>query len=190
MLWEGDTCDDPNGFCGRKSGLDLGYTSYFVHKDVELGDNQFFIGSPQSVNYYLPGCPNYEPGETSASKDFECPRIPVKAGTFKFTILGLLSGGMINSLNVDDPPLDSSVHGALDTSGSVEKDIALYQTMLYRTTLDLGSMGEGYTTKVVGGTHDGKSFDEVRRGAKRSDEQKVVSHEVRHLPLSLRSSHA
>ena len=147
---------------GRKSGMDLGYTSYFMQKDVELGDNQFFIGSPKGVNYYLPGCPNYEPGETSAASNYECPRIPVAAGTFKFTILGLMSGSMINSLNSVTPARTDQ--GTFEDNQSVEKDIAAYKTMRYRSTLDLGMMGGdigNYTTMIVGGDHDGKSFEDL-----------------------------
>ena len=51
--------------CAPKSAMNLGFTSYFMQVDESLGDNQFFVGSPGGVNYYLPGCPNYTPGQTS-----------------------------------------------------------------------------------------------------------------------------
>ena len=95
-----------------RSSLQKGYTSYFMQTATSLGYNQFFIGSPAGVNYYLSGCPNYDIGEGtgtssrrtsnsqysySYSYDYDydnddCPRVPVKRGTFKFTVLGLLSG--------------------------------------------------------------------------------------------------
>jgi len=112
------------------------------------------------VNYYLPGCPNFKTGQTSESQNGECPRVDIEDGTFKFTILGLLTGTMVNSLNTAYPP----AAGTIDGSENVERDIAQYTKLLYRSTLDLGAMGGtlgNYTTEVVGGVHDGKSFDEL-----------------------------
>ena len=143
-----------------KSSLNLGFTSYFMQAKESLGDNQFFVGSPGGVNYYLPGCPNYSVGETSEESKFVCPRVDVNAGTYKFTILGLMSGSMINSVNTASPP----TIGTLDDSSNTERDIAQYKTLLYRTTLDLGAMGGdlgNYTTLIIGGEQDGKTFDEV-----------------------------
>ncbi|GMH75736.1 hypothetical protein TL16_g06856 [Triparma laevis f. inornata] len=149
-----------------KSSLNLGFTSYFMQAEESLGDNQFFVGSPGGVNYYLPGCPNYDVGETSEESDFVCPRVDVNAGTYKFTILGLMSGSMINSLNTANPP--ATDQGTLDGSNNVERDIAQYKTMLYRSTLDLGAMGgdlANYTTLIIGGEEDGKTFDQVSSSA-------------------------
>lgn len=55
--------------------MSLGYTSYFIQKEgVSIGDNQFFVSSPASVNYFVDGCPNLRPGQTSANTNFVCPR--------------------------------------------------------------------------------------------------------------------
>ncbi|GMH80175.1 hypothetical protein TrST_g12171 [Triparma strigata] len=152
--------------CAPKSAMNLGFTSYFMQVDESLGDNQFFVGSPGGVNYYLPGCPNYTPGQTSEGTDFVCPRVEVKAGTYKFTVLGLMSGSMINSLNSASPP--ATDQGTIDSSNDIEHDIANYKTLLYRTTLDIGAMTDfsagdlgNFTTLVIGGVENGKSFDQI-----------------------------
>ena len=70
---------------------------------------------------------------------------------------------MINGLNSASPPA-ADPHGSFAQS-PINEDIANYKTMLYRSTLDLGAMngltGGSYTTKVIGGAHDGKTFDEL-----------------------------
>mmetsp|Transcript_23985 Transcript_23985/g.49872 ORF Transcript_23985/g.49872 Transcript_23985/m.49872 type:complete len:566 (-) Transcript_23985:45-1742(-) len=173
-IWHTPTAD------ATRSSLQKGYTSYFMQTETRLGYNQFFIGSPSGVNYYLSGCPNYDIGDGSGPSsrrtssqysysysydyyDFDdCPRVDVKRGTFKFTVLGLMSGSMINSLNSASPPA-ADPHGHF--SPPMDQDIADYKTLLYRSTLDVGAMagltGGAYSTKVIGGDHDGKTFDEL-----------------------------
>ena len=139
----GGTYDIWNPHYLPKSSLQLGYTSYFLQDRARLGYNQFFIGSPSGVNYYLPGCPNYEinsgnaqssrrtsSSQYSYSYDYgydmdDCPRIDVARGTYKFTILGLMTGTMINSLNSASPP--ASDQGSL--LKPIDRDIAEYKTM-------------------------------------------------------------
>ena len=150
--------------CAAKSSLSLGFASYFMQAEEKLGNNQFFVGSPGGVNYYLPGCLNYSPGETSEGTDFVCPRLDVKYGTYKFTILGLMSGSMINSLNSTSPP--AADQGVLDPSGNVKREIAQYKTLLYMTTLDLRAMDSDlgdFTTLVIGGEEDKNTFSQVSR---------------------------
>ena len=128
----------------------VAYIQFLVADAASLGYNQFFIGSPSGVNYFLPGCPNFKTGQTSESQNGQCPRVDIEDGTFKFTVLGLLTGSMVNSLNTAYPPAS----GAIDGSENVQRDIANYTKLLYRSTLDLGAMGGvlgNYTTEVVGG---------------------------------------
>jgi hypothetical protein len=59
--------------------------------------------------YLLAGCPNYKPTDTLAfMKEGICPRRDVKKGNFKFTVLGLMSGSDINTLNTEHPPRDKA----------------------------------------------------------------------------------
>ena len=89
---------DGLGADAERSKLSMGYISYFVKYDnVSMGENQFIVSSPQSLSYYLNGCPNYNAGETSQNMDWVCPTKTVNAGTFKFSVLGMMSGSQINS---------------------------------------------------------------------------------------------
>ena len=153
--------NSPNSMFG------LGYTSYFIQKDnVEIGDQQFFVGSPTSTNFYLDGCPNLEPGQTSANTNFVCPRRSQKVGAFKFTVIGLLSGARVNRLNTADPPLNTSTRAW----ESWDRDLADYKTMLYRTTLDIGGMGADVVTEVKGNcSENGKSFFNISADADLAD---------------------
>merc|ERR1712227_297741 len=100
-----------------------------LQKDLEFRNQQFLISCP--YDYALSGCPNYKPGQTSASENFICPSVTKKKGNFKFSVLGLISGTGINSGKANY------------TAGSNSKDvnIADYSTLVYSTILDFGGMG-------------------------------------------------
>jgi len=149
------------------SMMSLGYTSYFIQKEgVNIGDQQFFVSSPSSSNYFIDGCPNLKPGQTSANTNFVCPRKSQKVGAFKFTVIGLLSGSKINSLNTAFPASQTSTR----QWGNADRDIGQYKTMLYRSTLDVGGMGAGVVTKLVGNcTEAGKDFAAVNPNADLAD---------------------
>ena len=64
-------------------------------------------------------------------------------------------------LHYSNSPLRSSTR-------SSQHDIANYKTLLYRTTLDIGAMTDfsagdlgNFTTLVIGGVENGKSFDQI-----------------------------
>lgn len=136
--------------------MNLGYTSYFIEREnVPVGEQQFFISSPSSISYYLTGCPMYAPGETDENQNYQCPKKTHAGGTFKFSILGLLSGAAINSLKTITPQSQ-----AIPTSDH-DRDMAKFKTMRYRSTFDIGAMGAGALTWVSGGAHDGKNFSDL-----------------------------
>jgi len=154
----GATGSSHTGTTAPKSVMHLGYTSYFIQRDnVEIGDQQFFVSAPQGISYYLSGCPNLLPGDTLAGVNYVCPKKAQQNGAFKFTIVGLLSGAQINSLDT------GTYSGASIASHSNDRDIAQYKTMLYRSTLDIGGMGAGVVTTLKGANcpHVGKTFDEI-----------------------------
>jgi len=66
------------------------------------------------------------------------------AGEWKFSVLGLLSGTDINSLNSAAPPSGvacSTEGGNTNCHASVKKDLANYKEIVYRTIVDVGGMG-------------------------------------------------
>ncbi len=117
------------------SVLDIGYTSFIMMDEIDLGDQVFFIKSPDYLMYLLSGCPNYSPDHTPQEMQGKCPRRKIKKGQFKFTVLGVMSGTDINSLNTGYPPAGNPLNNAHS-----EKDIANYKTLIYRTVLDVGAM--------------------------------------------------
>jgi hypothetical protein len=134
---------DGLGADAERSKLSMGYISYFVKYDnVSMGENQFIVTSPQSLSYYLNGCPNYNAGETSQNMDWVCPTKTVNAGTFKFSVIGMLSGSQINSGATASFAQTSLFPALTNDQKVVYRDINNYKTMLYRSTLDVGGMGD------------------------------------------------
>mmetsp|Transcript_92079 Transcript_92079/g.223546 ORF Transcript_92079/g.223546 Transcript_92079/m.223546 type:complete len:658 (-) Transcript_92079:335-2308(-) len=140
----GDQANENTGNDAAKSTLSMAYISYFMKntpgskeagKDIDLRENQFLVSLPGGVNQYVAGCPNIAPGKTSADMKGVCPSKTVKPGAFKFSILGRLSGTMINS---DETDFNVSTSGF--ASSGQHRDMAKYKTLLYRTTVDVGSM--------------------------------------------------
>lgn len=138
-----------------RSIMGLGYTTYKMDGPRNLQQQQFLISSPSTVSYYLSGCPTYPLYETEFT---HCPEKSVDHTDFKFTVLGLLSGATINSLNTDVPPTNAS---NLRNEPTFDVDIANYKTLLYRTTLDIGGLGTGSEAWISGGVHDGKTFADI-----------------------------
>mmetsp|Transcript_10265 Transcript_10265/g.21099 ORF Transcript_10265/g.21099 Transcript_10265/m.21099 type:complete len:540 (+) Transcript_10265:43-1662(+) len=126
------------------STMSMGYTSFIFTEDTDLGDNQFFIQSPDWLMYVMPACANYRPEDAASSgQPFDpqkCPIRKMKKGEFKFSILGLMSGSNINSLNSAYPPSGTPGDMDVDAKDGVVIDIADYKTMTYRMTLDIGAM--------------------------------------------------
>jgi len=143
------------------SSMSLGYTSYFIQQAISLAYQQFYANAAGSVYYYLSGCPNYAPGQTSAD---ECPRKDIPAGTFKFTILGLLSGTKINSLNSAKPPSNDT-----EPWRTFDRDVAKSKTMIYRNFIDVSGMGSELKTWVSGGALDGTNFSDLSTSANLAD---------------------
>jgi hypothetical protein len=145
MSTVGKQANSATGNDAAKSSLSMAYISYFMKnapaskdagKDINLRENQFLVNLPGGVNQYVSGCPNIAPGKTSADTKGVCPSKTVKPGAFKFSILGRLSGTMINS---DDADFSTSTSG-FDTPDANHRDMANYTTLLYRTTVDVGAM--------------------------------------------------
>lgn len=127
------------------SVLSVGFTSYTVMEDMALAENQFFVQSPNFLQYVLPACPNYKPGDTSAQ---DCPAHNVAGGSWKFSIMGLLSGTNINSLK-SGRALPTTTE---DYNAHAERDIADYTTLIYRTTLDVGALDSKVSVLWANGT--------------------------------------
>ncbi|GMI41597.1 hypothetical protein TeGR_g5866, partial [Tetraparma gracilis] len=123
-----------------RSTISTGYTSFLFAGDMTLGDQMFFISSPDYLMYLLAGCPNYEETHTPEDAGSACPRREMKQGNFKFTVLGLMSGSDINSLNTEHPPLGGEWGDEAENVADYDKDIADYKTLIYRTMLDVGAM--------------------------------------------------
>eukprot|EP00949_MAST-11_sp_MAST-11-sp1_P000180 g180.t1 len=135
----GQIIRETTGNDATRSHLGMGYISYFVKEDdVDIRENQFFT-MMGSVGYYMNGCANYKPGQTSESEGYSCPAKPVNAGDFKFSVLGMLSGTQINSGHSTFP---SNFNPMSDSEKTNYADIAKYKTMLYRTTLDVSNMAD------------------------------------------------
>lgn len=123
-----------------QSTINVGFTSYTIKEEMKLKDQAFFIQTPSWVRYVLPACPNYAVGQTSVDG---CPTRTMAAGEWKFSVLGLLSGTDINSLNSASPPSGAACSDNSDTKchASVKKDMAHYKEIIYRTIVDVGGMG-------------------------------------------------
>ena len=138
MTWYGDKDGDgQQGTNAVRSGMSYGYISY-TPKQVEnltLGENQFLVSAGGNTAYYLNGCPNYAPGNTSANMNYTCPRVPVKPGSYKFSIMGMLFGSMVNSAHTASYP-DYAV-----SSSTHYRDLAQYKSLVLTTTLDVTNVG-------------------------------------------------
>jgi hypothetical protein len=138
MTWYGDKDgDDQQGTNAVRSGMSYGYISY-TPKQVEnltLGENQFLVSAGGNTAYYLNGCPNYAPGNTSANMNYTCPRVPVKPGSYKFSIMGMLFGSMINSAH------NASYPNYTESSSAHYRDLAQYKSLVLTTTLDVTNVG-------------------------------------------------
>jgi hypothetical protein len=162
----GDQANNGQGDSAPKSTLGQGYISYFFKnsyekttKDTtgdaksatfELAQNQFFLGMPGNINQYVNGCPNKKPGETfSSSNGDKCPEKTVKPGDYKFSILGTLSGTMINSGASD---FAAGTQSFSTPNSGTYRDMAKYTTMLYRNTLDVGTIKSDMKVVLQDGT--------------------------------------
>ena len=138
MTWYGDkNGDGQQGTNAVRSGMSYGYISY-TPKQVEnltLGENQFLVSAGGNTMYYLNGCPNYAPGNTSANMNYTCPRVPVKPGSYKFSIMGMLFGSMINSAHSASYPIYT------ESSSAHYRDLAQYKSLVLTTTLDVTNVG-------------------------------------------------
>ena len=138
MTWYGDKDGDgQQGTNAVRSGMSYGYISY-TPKQVEnltLGENQFLVSAGGNTMYYLNGCPNYAPGNTSANMNYTCPRVPVKPGSYKFSIMGMLFGSMINSAH------NASYPNYTESSSAHYRDLAQYKSLVLTTTLDVTNVG-------------------------------------------------
>ena len=160
---ENDLWDSPTN---PHSHLDMGYISYFFGDNMDIRENTF-LWRQNLGGYYLNGCANYAVGQTSASEGYDCPAKPVQPGSFKFSVLGTISGSLINSN--DSASWNQTLYDAMNQTGSVSdsvdnqyKDMAEYKTLLYSTTLDVGSMvgnGSSMFVRFENGTE--KNFTEV-----------------------------
>ena len=146
MTWYGDKQGDENqGSSAVRSGLEYGFISYaakdtFANATGGIGENQFLVGGGGGASYYLNGCPNYVPGQTSANTNYECPRVKVSPGSYKFSMLGLLFGSMINSD-------ESSSYGSYSPASSHQIDLADYKSLVLTQTLDISNVGADNTTR-------------------------------------------
>ena len=120
-----------------RSGMSYGYVSYTPKEkdNLTLGENQFLVNGGGSTVYYLNGCPNYAPGNTSANMDYDCPRVPVKPGSYKFSIMGMLFGSMVNSAH------DASYPDYAESSSAHYRDLAQYKSLVLTSTLDVTNVG-------------------------------------------------
>lgn len=109
--------------------------------DQTLGENQFLVSAGGGISYYLNGCPNYGPGNTSANMNYTCPRVPIKPGGYKFSILGMLFGSMINSARA------SSFGNYTASTSPHYRDLALYKSLVLTTTLDVTNVGKSASAK-------------------------------------------
>ena len=114
--------------------------------DQTLGENTFLIGGGGGTQYYLNGCPNYAPGNTSANMNWECPRVPLVPGSYKFSIMGLLHGSMINGDHTGSPP---GAYSGNPSGGDAthQIDLADYKSLVLTSTLDITNVGENTTNR-------------------------------------------
>ena len=137
--WYGDKeAQDQQGTDAVRSGMSYGYVSYTPKEkdNLTLGANQFYVSGGGSTSYYLNGCPNYFPGNTSANMNYDCPRVPVKPGSYKFSIMGMLFGSMVNSAHTASYP-DYAV-----SSSTHYRDLAQYKSLVLTSTLDVTNVGD------------------------------------------------
>ena len=137
--WYGDKdAQGEQGTDAVRSGMSYGYVSYTPKEkdNLTLGANQFYVSGGGSTSYYLNGCPNYFPGNTSANMNYDCPRVPVKPGSYKFSIMGMLFGSMVNSAHTASYP-DYAV-----SSSTHYRDLAQYKSLVLTSTLDVTNVGD------------------------------------------------
>jgi len=135
-----------------RSVFSSGWTSYLIQDALSLGSQQFIVASPSYLQYVLPACPNYLPateegGSGEVGDASTCPRRDLQVGEYKFTTLALLSGTDVNSLRTagNEPPKGDT---ASRESDFAHKDIAKYKTLIYRTVIDTGAMGDSQSAWV------------------------------------------
>jgi len=154
-LGSSDVLDDGVTFGPPKSSFDLSTTTFMIENDLELGEQSFYVNAPSYLEYYLPACPNWTPddcdgGSCGSGESADCPKREMHAGEFKLTVVGLMSGTDINSLATGDDAPEGASTKALTCpqaegkpcEDEIDRDIAQYKTLVYRTMLDVGSMGE------------------------------------------------
>ena len=160
----GQVVADP-GYQPPASVMDVGYSSYAISHDFSQGDQQFFVASPKGILNYLNACPNYKPGETTANTDYVCPRRERKRSSFKFSVIGMMSGKSINSLGAGYVTPSGGIPQAPASADVdvVEIDIAQYKTMIYRTWVDVGGMGSEAKLWIEdpSGTYDGMAWKDI-----------------------------
>ena len=94
--------------------------------------------------YWLNGCPNYSPGNTSKNIT-TCPAVPVAPGSYKFSILGMLYGSMINSAHNESYGV--RCRGLPDYQVPHWRDLAQYKSLVMTSTLDITNVGENTTVR-------------------------------------------
>ena len=91
----------------------------------------------------LNGCPTYSPGNTSENMNWECPRVPVSPGEYKFSILGLLQGTQINSAH------ESSFGNFSASTHPQYRDIAKYRSLVMSIQLDISGVGADVSSRAA-----------------------------------------
>ena len=114
--------------------------------DQKLRENQFMTMTGGGGGYWLNGCPNYSPGNTSKNMNYTCPAVPIAPGGYKFSILGMLYGSMINSAHTESYG-GYGAEGLHDDQVPHSRDLAQYKSLVMTSTLDITNVGENTTVR-------------------------------------------
>jgi hypothetical protein len=114
--------------------------------DQKLRENQFMTMTGGGGGYWLNGCPNYSPGNTSKNMNYTCPAVPIAPGGYKFSILGMLYGSMINSAHTESYG-GYGAEGLYDYQVPHSRDLAQYKSLVMTSTLDITNVGENTTVR-------------------------------------------
>ena len=68
--------------------------------------------------------------------NYDCPRVPVKPGSYKFSIMGMLFGSMVNSAHTASYPDYAA------SSSDHYRDLAQYKSLVLTSTLDVTNVGD------------------------------------------------
>ena len=181
-------------FSPPKSRFAWSTTTMLFEDPVDLGMQTFFVSSPDYLQFYLPACPNYTPDDCqggTCGTGGECPRRPISAGEYKLTVVGLVSGTDVNSLATgadaavgaaSQEPACPTMSSTSHCADEVDQDLAGYSELIYRTMLDVGSMGEGARVLLSEGEGGNSTLDVADVSATTN----IASYTVRcHQPSSL-----